>query len=61
MEDFLFGSRANASKIFIYSQISVPFLKNGKTTKRGFKGKRLKAGWDKSYLEKVLKIRMRMP
>lgn len=38
------------------TRIALSLLKQGKSSKRGVKGKRLKAGWDHSYLLKLLGI-----
>ena len=47
----------NAAQNFsVLNRIAVNMLKNDTSTKRGIKGKRLKAGWDVRYLEKILKI-----
>jgi predicted transposase YbfD/YdcC len=47
----------NAAQNFsVLNRIALNLLKNDKSTKRGIKGKRLKAGWDERYLEKILKI-----
>jgi len=40
----------------VLNRIVLNILKNDTSTKRGIKGKRLKAGWDENYLEKILKI-----
>jgi predicted transposase YbfD/YdcC len=45
-----------AQNFSVLSRIALNLLKNETTTKCGIKGKRLKAGWDNVYLEKVLKI-----
>jgi hypothetical protein len=39
----------------ILNRIALNLLKNEKTTRVGVRGKRLKAGWDKQYLIKLLK------
>ena len=45
----------NAAQNFaILNKIALNLLKNETTLKTGLKGKRLKAGWDESYLLKVL-------
>jgi predicted transposase YbfD/YdcC len=47
----------NAAQNFsVLNRIALNVLKNDTSTKRGIKGKRLKAGWDVRYLEKILKI-----
>jgi predicted transposase YbfD/YdcC len=47
----------NAAQNFsVLSRIALNLLKNEKTTKCGVKGKRLKAGWDNKYLQKILRI-----
>ena len=38
----------------ILRRTALSMLKNEKTAKVGIKNKRLQAGWDESYLEKVL-------
>jgi len=45
-----------AQNFSVLNRIALNILKNEKTSKRGIKGKRLKAGWDNVYLEKILKI-----
>jgi predicted transposase YbfD/YdcC len=45
-----------AQKFSALSRIALNLLKNETTAKCGIKGKRLKAGWDNTYLEKLLKI-----
>jgi hypothetical protein len=40
----------------VINRIALNLLKNETATKRGIKGKRLIAGWDSKYLEKVLGI-----
>lgn len=44
-----------AQNYSILNRIALNLLKNEKTTKVGVRGKRLKAGWDNSYLIKLLK------
>jgi predicted transposase YbfD/YdcC len=47
----------NAAQNFsVINRIALNLLKNEPSSKRGIKGKRLKAGWDNQYLEMVLKI-----
>jgi predicted transposase YbfD/YdcC len=43
-----------AANLGILRHIALNALKKEQTLKRGIKGKRLKAGWDESYLAKVL-------
>jgi predicted transposase YbfD/YdcC len=47
----------NAAQNFsLLSKIALNLLKNEKTAKVGIKSKRLKAGWDNQYLEKLIKL-----
>lgn len=47
----------NAAQNFsVLMKIALNLLKNEKTAKVGVKGKRLKAGWDNHYLEKLIKL-----
>jgi hypothetical protein len=47
----------NAAQNFsVLNRIALNMLRNETSTKRGIKGKRLKAGWNEGYLEKILKI-----
>lgn len=43
-----------AQNYSIINRIALKLLKNEKTTKVGVRGKRLKSGWDKQYLIKIL-------
>jgi predicted transposase YbfD/YdcC len=45
-----------AQNFSVLNRIALNLLKNETTTKCGIKGKRLKAGWDNKYLEKIIKI-----
>ena len=44
-----------AQNYSLLNRIALNLLKNEKTTKVGIRGKRLKAGWDNSYLMKLIK------
>jgi hypothetical protein len=44
-----------AQNCSLLNRIVLNLLKNEKTTKVGVRGKRLKAGWDNSYLMKLIK------
>lgn len=47
----------NAAQNFsVLTKIALNLLKNEKTAKVGVKGKRLKAGWDNQYLEKLISL-----
>lgn len=47
----------NAAQNFsVLTKIALNLLKNEKTAKVGIKGKRLKAGWDNQYLEKLINL-----
>ena len=47
----------NAAQNFsVLTKIALNLLKNEKTAKVGVKGKRLKAGWDNQYLEKLIRL-----
>ena len=39
-------------------KIALNMLKNDKTVKQGIQGKRLKAGWDNSYLLRILNVKV---
>lgn len=45
-----------AQNFSVITRIALNLLKTDTTTKQGIRGKRLKAGWDNEYLERVLKI-----
>jgi predicted transposase YbfD/YdcC len=45
-----------AQNFSVINRIALNLLKNEPTAKRGVKGKRLKAGWDEMYLNKILNI-----
>lgn len=45
-----------AQNFSVLNRIALNLLKQDKTSKRGIKGKRLKAGWDHQYLLKLLGI-----
>ena len=45
-----------AQNFSVINRIALNLLKNEKSSKRGVKGKRLKAGWDNEYLLSILKI-----
>jgi len=45
-----------AQNFSVLNRIALNSLKNETTSKRGIKGKRLKAAWSNVYLEKILKI-----
>jgi len=56
-EDMSRKRKENAPQNFsLITKIALNILKNEKTSKLGIKGKRLKAGWSISYLEKLLGI-----
>ncbi|NML69310.1 ISAs1 family transposase, partial [Chryseobacterium sp. RP-3-3] len=40
----------------VLTKIALNLLKNEKTLKVGVRGKRLKAGWDNRYLEKLINL-----
>lgn len=46
----------SAQNFSLLTKIALNMLKNEKTAKVGIKGKRLKAGWDNHYLEKLIKL-----
>ena len=45
-----------AQNFSVVNRIALNLLKNEMTSKRGIKGKRLKAAWNNDYLKKILKI-----
>ena len=47
-----------AEKISLINKIALNLLKNEKSVKVGIKNKRLKAGWDNTYMMKVLTVGM---
>lgn len=56
-EDLSRKRQGHAAQNFsILTRIALNLLKQDKSSKRGVKGKRLKAGWDHSYLLKLLGI-----
>jgi hypothetical protein len=50
-----------AENLAILRHMSLNILKGETTKKRGIKGKQKNAGWDHSYLLKLLRILMRKP
>lgn len=49
-------NKNSAENFSLLSKIGLNILKNDASTKIGIKGKRLKAGWSNSYIEKLLNI-----
>lgn len=61
-EDMDIKRTENASQnFFTLNKIALNLQENAKTLKVGIKGKRLKAGWDNNYLEKLINFQMRLP